>query len=249
MKSRIGVGMAAVALLLAGCGDKTGSDNGSAASGGPAASVAAPNGGDWTQVFAETPEGGFVMGNPNAPVKLLEYASLTCPHCAQFSAEATAPLEEKYIKSGRVSWEYRPFMIFPTDPGAFLLARCQGPAPFFLLTDQLYADQEKWIGKLQQLPQEQLAQIQGLQPQPRISALVKAAGLDEFFRLRGLPEAKVASCLSDQKALDRLSEITGRGQSEFGVTGTPSFFINGTKIESGGTWTELEPELKKALGE
>ncbi|MCA1653471.1 MAG: DsbA family protein, partial [Sphingomonadales bacterium] len=91
-----------------------------------AAPVAAPNGGDWTTVVSRTPAGGFVMGNPNAKVKLIEYGSLTCPHCAEFEEKGGKPLIDNYVKKGLVSFEFRNFVRDPYDITAALIARCGG---------------------------------------------------------------------------------------------------------------------------
>ena len=80
------------------------------ASNAPIKPVAAPNGGDWTKMVTQTPEGGFLMGNPQADVKLIEYGSMTCPHCAEFAEKDAPALIDKYVKSGRVSFEYRNFV-------------------------------------------------------------------------------------------------------------------------------------------
>jgi protein-disulfide isomerase len=237
----------AAALLAAGCKDKSGVAG--PANGQPVAAVPAPAGTDWTQVTGESDEGGFRMGNPDAPVKLVEYASLSCPHCAEFAHEAAAVLQDHYIKSGRVSWEFRPFLLFPTDTAVTLLARCGGPAPFFLLADQLYAEQDAWMGRIRQLRQEDVEAIFNLPPQQSMPKVIEATGLTQFFRMRGMSETRISGCLADRKALDRLIEIREKGSSQYNVTGTPTFFINGDKVEDVAGWKELEPELKKALGE
>jgi protein-disulfide isomerase len=232
---------AALALLLAGCGGQ--SDNGSGGS-APIAAIPAPNGGDWTETVEQTAD-GFRMGNPNAPVKLVEYASPTCSHCAEFSEQGTGPLKTNYVKTGRVSWEMRPYMIFPSDPGIAMLLRCHGAAPFFQLTEQIYADQPNWAGKLQLLPPEVLQQLEGMSPAQRAATLVRATGMDEFFRLRGMPEGRISQCLADTGQLTALAALTARATDE-GVTGTPTFFINGNKVESAASWKELEPSLRSA---
>jgi hypothetical protein len=130
MKASIGTGAIALALLLSGCGGESENKagNSTAPAGTASAPVTPPEGGDWTQVVVETPEGGFRMGNPNAAVKLVEYASVTCPHCAEFSEQASETIKNDYVKNGQVSWEFRHLLLpFPTDPGMSLLARCQGP--------------------------------------------------------------------------------------------------------------------------
>lgn len=247
MKRFIGLS-AALVLILTACGEEKESSTPAANGGAPTAALPA-DGTDWTQTVTETEEGGFVMGNPNAPVKLVEYASYTCPHCAEFAEQATPTLRDQYVKSGKLSWEFRPFLLFPTDPGVSMLVRCQGPGASFVLADQLYATQQEWVGRLQTLPQQQMEQIQGLPPQQRMAAFVRASGLDQFFRQRGMPEARINSCLADQKGLERIAQITQRGSSEYKVQGTPTFFINGELIEQTSTWKALQPALQKALGQ
>ena len=248
MKALIGTGALAAALLLAGCGDSGSGGNASGNSAAPLAPIQAPNG-DWTQTVVETPAGGFRMGNPDAPVKLVEYASVTCPHCGEFSEEASEPLANM-VKSGRISWEFRHFMLFPTDPGMSLLARCQGPGPFFALTEQIYADQRNWSSKVQALPPAELQRLQSLPPEQQVTAIVKSAGLDQFFRQRGVPQAKIDQCLADQQGLQKLAALTNLGTQE-GVTGTPTFFINGKIVELANTaiWPQLEPKLREAAAQ
>jgi protein-disulfide isomerase len=212
----------------------------------PLPQVAAPNNADWTQTVQETPEGGYRMGNPDAPVKLVEYASISCHVCAEFSEAGHEPLVNRYVKSGQVSWEYRPFLLFPTDPGLFLLLRCQGPQPFFALTEQLYATQDEWSARTRQLPQELLNALSSMQPQQQAGALAKAIQMDQFFRQRGMPASKVDQCLSNQAGLQRLAEIHNVGLAD-NVTGTPTFFINGTRANVT-AWSGLEPMLRQAIG-
>ncbi len=249
MTARIGTGLAATILLLAGCGEGDGNNASIAKPSEPVAAVPAPNGGDWTQVVSETPEGGFVMGNPNAPVKLMEYASYTCPHCADFSREASETLTNEYVKSGRVSWEFRPYGLFPTDPGITMLVRCQGPAAAFLLAEQLYAEQEQWLNRVRSMPEAEADRLQSLPAEQRIPALVRATGLDQFFRQRGMAQGRIDSCLADSKGLDRVMEISKIGVDKYNVQGTPTFFINGQVVSGAASWRALRPMLNRALGQ
>jgi protein-disulfide isomerase len=247
-KSAFALCAAALALGLAGCGGGTDNNLSAAASNTPLPQIAAPNGGDWTEIATMTDRGGFLLGNPNAPVKLIEYASITCPHCAEFAEAGGAALRDRYVRSGQVSWEYRPYLLFPSDPGVFLMLRCIGPAAFFRTAEQLYADQRNWVGRLQALPQDQAAQIDALPtPALKAAAYVRASGLDQFFRQRGIPEARMNQCLADPAALQQYGEMTRRGDSEDGVTGTPTFLING-EHQDAGRWSELEPLLRRAIG-
>jgi protein-disulfide isomerase len=238
-------GAAALALLLAGCGGGDGGNSSAANLNAPLAQIPAPQG-DWTQVVSETPEGGFRMGNPNAPVKLVEYASLGCPHCAEFEEQGVPTLRDKYVKSGQVSWEFRTYTLFGTDPGVSMLLHCQGATPFFRLTEELYASQREWASKAQEMPSEQQEQLSRMDPQQASAALVQVMGLDQFFRQRGMPEAKVRSCLADRSGLEKIAAIKTLGDKE-GVTGTPTFFINGTKAEETASWAALEPKLRAAI--
>jgi protein-disulfide isomerase len=250
MKARIGLGtvMLAATLALAGCGGDAGNNQSATANTlAPLTQIPAPNNGDWTEVVSETPDGGYRMGNPDAPVKLIEYASITCPHCAEFAEAGTEPLVNTYVRSGQVSFEYRPYMIFPTDPGIFALLRCQGPAPFFDMVEQLYANQRDWSSRLQSLPPEQLQQTQAMSPTARADFMVRATGLDQFFRQRGMPEARVNSCLADNSGLERLADITRRA-GEAGIGSTPTFTVNGEVAEGVGTWPALEQRLRAAIG-
>ena len=198
---------ASVAILAsAACNAEKGSDS-TAVSSAPIKPIAAPNNGDWSEMVSETPEGGFVMGNPNAPVKLVEYGSMTCPHCADFQEDAEKPLIDKYVKSGQVSFEFRNFVRDPYDITATLIARCGGPSSFFGLTRGLFAEQKDWIGKLQAVPAEQQQALMGMPPQQQFGAIAKLAGFPQWAAMRGVPSAKSAACLADEAAMTKLVQM------------------------------------------
>jgi protein-disulfide isomerase len=244
MKAFTGSAVAALALMLAGCGSDDGAANGQVADQNfQVEQIAAPNG-DWSQTVTQTPQGGFLMGNPNAKVKVVEFGSMTCPHCAAFSEEGEPKLVDKYVKSGQVSFEFRNFIRDSADLAASLLARCNGPAAFFPLTEQLFAGQEEWIGKAQSLSPEQQQQLSA-SPQPAV-AFGQALGLDQFVRVRGVPAAKAQACLADQAQVQRLVQGTDSAVKEFEISGTPSFVING-KLAEASDWKALEPLVQAAL--
>ncbi len=250
MKASIGTAALGLALLLAGCGGDGGTEGGNAtaAAGAPVASVPAPNGGDWTQTVTQTEQGSFVMGNPNAPVKLVEFGSYTCPHCAEFAEKGEPELVNAYVKTGQVSFEYRPFVRDSADLAAALIARCGGATPYFKLSDQIFAAQPEWLGKLQTMtPAEQQA-LQGMAPGQVATAMADKAGLIQFARMRGLPEAKVRSCLADQAATQQLVAIANDGVQRYQIQGTPSFLINGQLVQDAAEWKDLEPKLRQAIG-
>lgn len=249
MKAYLSGGTLALALLLTGCGDGA-EENTIAANttqAAPIEQVEAPNG-DWTQVVTQTEEGGFLMGNPNAPVKLIEYASMTCPHCATFSQNASDPLKSEYVKSGQVSFEFRNFVLNPVDLAATMLVRCQGTGPFFRLTEQLFADQQGWTAGFQNISETESQRIAGLPREQQIAALAKAGGLDSFFRQRGVPEQRINACLADQQAVQRLVEMNEAAVREHNIQGTPSFLINGELVQDAANWETLEPNLREAIG-
>jgi protein-disulfide isomerase len=238
---------AALALAIAGCG---GADSG----GGNAAAeqnfkldqVAAPNGGDWSQVVSQTPQGGFLMGNPDAKVKLIEFGSMSCGACGAFSEIGMPPLVDKYVKSGQVSFEFRNFVRDGADMAAALLARCSGESAFFPLTDQLFAAQEEWLGNLQKMSPEQQQQLSALPPAQSTAVLAEATGLVDFVRVRGIPASRAQACLADQGQVQRLVEMNQTAVREFQVPGTPAFVINNRLVQAG-NWAQLEPALQQAL--
>ena len=250
MKAFTGTAALALAFLLSSCGGEGNGQGSGGASSAPAASVPAPNGGDWTQTVTQSPEGGMVMGNPNAPVKVVEYASFTCPACASFSENGTPQLVDKYVKTGQVNLEFRHFLRDPADLAASLVARCGGPTPFFKLTEQLFDTQEQWLGSLQTAltPADQQA-MQSMAPAQVTQKIADKAGLIQFARMRGIPEEKVRTCLADQQETERLVGMTNDAIQKHQVQGTPSFLINGKLADAGAEWGKLEPQIRQALGQ
>jgi protein-disulfide isomerase len=243
-------GVAAAAFAVTACNAEQ-SGNSATATAGPVKAVAAPNGGDWTTVVAATPEGGFVMGNPNAPVKLVEFGSMTCPHCREFDEEAMKPLTEQYVKSGKVSFEFRNFVRDGYDMAASVVARCGGPASFFGLTRQLYSDQPQWIAKIQAADPAQMQSIAALPPAQQLAEVAKIAGFQQWAAMRGLPSAKLNACLADADAPTKLVQMQTDAVAAYELPGTPSFLINGklVDIQPGSTpWNQVETALKGALG-
>ncbi len=246
MKIQIGASLAALALVLAGCGDNDGGDLNAAAgnASAPLTQIPAPDNGNWAEVVNETPEGGIRMGNPDAPVKLVEYASMTCPHCKTFSDEASTPLRDNYVRSGQVSWEFRHFLLSPPDVAMSVLARCQPPSAYFRTIEQLFSQQQELMAAIDE---SEAQRIGALSPEQQIAPLARAMDLDTFFARRGMPEARFSACLADPQGVQRLSDGTGRAMREEQVQGTPTFFINGQR-QNVSDWRALEPQLRAAIG-
>lgn len=238
--------LGAAALALAGC-DK-GADNTAASSNATASAGAAvppPAGKDWTQVVSTTPEGGFLMGNPNAKVKLVEYLSLTCPHCKEFEEKGFPKLRDEYVKKGTVNLEVRNYVRDFVDMTATLVSRCGGPEPYFPMTQQVFEQQNQIFDKLQAVSPAEQQRLQGLSPADQFKAVAALTGIDQFAKQRGIPQAKLDACLSDKASVDKLVDMQQKANT-MQIPGTPAFFLNGQLLQSVGTWEQLEPELKKA---
>ena len=211
--------------------------------------IAAPKGGDWTMVTNATPQGGFMMGNPNAKVKLVEYGSLTCPHCREFDEKGVPLLISNYVKTGLVSWEFRNYVRDAADLTAALIARCNGARSFFPLVRALYKDQPVWFGKAAGTPKDELQKLADLPPQQQFVGMAKFAGLDAWAASHGVPVAKSGQCLANLKSVDQLVQMTSDATEQHpDFQGTPTFLINGGLVKDTGTWSQLEPQLKAALG-
>ena len=244
--------VSAMALAaLAGCSKKN-AEGGTTAAANEKVNVTQANpppGGTWADVTNSTSSGGFLMGNPNAKVKLVEIGSLSCPHCQKFEEEGAPALVANYVKSGNVSWEFRPYIIHgPIDMAANLVVRCNGVKSFFPLSMALYKDQPIWMAKLEAVPQDKIQQIQQLPTNQVFVQMASLLGLQDWAAARGVPQAKSNQCLSDQKMIDQEVQYTSdvnNGYPEF--TGTPAFIVNGTMLKDTASWDKLEPQLKDAL--
>jgi|SRR5579884_2783148 len=239
------------ALALAACNKKNNESVAPAATNDSVTITQAnpPPGGTWADVVNTTSAGGYMMGNPNAKVKLVEIGSLSCPHCQKFEEEGAPILIEKYVKPGNVSWEFRPYVIHgPIDMAANLIATCNGPKTFFPLTQALYKDQASWLGKVESTPQDKLAQLQNLPTNQMFVAMANLLGLQDWAAMRGVPQAKSNQCLSNQKMIDQQVQITTDVGNRFpDFQGTPSFIINGKLLANTASWDKLQPQLDAAL--
>jgi protein-disulfide isomerase len=215
-----------------------------AADAAPARRAAGPAARDWSRIVVATPEGGFRMGNPAARVKLVEYGSLTCPHCAAFSQTGTPALVASYVRSGKVSYEFRNFVLNGIDVSASLLARCAPPARFFQLVETLYATQPDWVGRIADLPEGQKDALRALPEGQRLSRMADIGGLTEVAARYGVPAARGRQCLADKAGFDRLGRMYEAAQAK-GVSGTPTFFVNGVRVDGIG-WADVEPALRRA---
>ena len=244
--SRSALLAATLTLTLAAC-DKTADATAPAASDTSAAPAAAPSGQDWTKTISVTPKGGIAIGNPDAPVKLIEYASFTCPHCREFKEQGLPVLLRDYVGTGKVAYEFRSFLLNGIDIGPSMLVMCQPPAAAWKLTEALYSTQMQWVQGYQTISEADQAKLQSMPADKAIVAIADAGGLDDFAKLRGIPAAKFEQCLTDQSNLNKLQANVQEAVSKYKLTGTPTFVLNDETVPDTFTWAALEPKLKAAV--
>jgi len=241
--------MKSMQLLLAGiaivASAACNAEKGAANSDAPITAVAPPQGGDWSKMVTKTAEGGYLMGNPNADVKLVEFGSMTCPHCREFAEQGFGTLTEKYVKSGRVSYEFRNYVRDGLDLAMSVVARCGPVDRFYPMTDALFKSQSELFEKVQSASPEQQQSL-GQTPQ----GLAQLAGLSQWAAQRGLPSARTNACLANQNEANQLVQMNTDANTQYPeFQGTPGFVINGKYLKDTATWEKLEPQLRAAIGE
>ena len=243
-RTRLLITLALAPLALAACKQEASAPAGEAPKGDAVAAVAPPAGKAWTEVVEVTADGGYRVGNPNAPVKLLEFGALSCSHCAEFSESSAKELLGDYVTSGKVSYELRFFMLNALDIPATLLVTCGSPEAVITLADQFWGYQKTMFETLQK-NEAGFQQAAALPPAQRFTAIAKAGGMDQFFASRGISQAQGEACTADVNKATALANATNKASTEMGITGTPTFFVNGTKIE-GNTWAVVKTALQNA---
>lgn len=232
-----------LALGIAACSSEDDTD--AAVSSEPVAAVPAPEGQTWTETATITDRNGYLVGNPDAPIKLIEYGSLTCPACAAFSVEGSEDLLNDYVDTGRVSYEFRSFAIHgPIDLALTALIDCGSPEQAVPLADQIWAN----VGTILQPVQERSQQLDAdlrLPEDQRFVAFAETAGLLDFFASRGISRDQARTCLADSKRLSELAAYSESYGTQDNIRGTPTFFLNGTQID-GTSWTAVEAALQRA---
>ncbi|WP_298689785.1 thioredoxin domain-containing protein [uncultured Sphingomonas sp.] len=237
--------IAAATLALAACHKQA--DTGTATPTGTTAAASGPVGpapaGGWTEQVVQTPEGGFRMGSPAAPVTLVEWGSRTCPHCGAFAKEAMPDLK-KMVDTGKLSYEFRDFPIHAPDLAAILLGQCNGAASFFPLLESMFADQVNVLPKFETLPPSFQQSLTGKTPNQQAQMWAEQLGYTQFVGQRGVPAAKAQACLADPKAVEAIS---ARLQKDSGrIEGTPSFTINNGDVVTNLEWPQLKAQLTAA---
>jgi protein-disulfide isomerase len=171
---------------------------------------------------APGPLGDMALGDEKAPVTIIEYASMTCPHCAAFHETTFPELKKKYIDTGKVRFIFREFPLDQLALAAFMLARCAGPDKYFPMIETLFQQQKTWVTQ---------------RPLGPLLTIAKQAGMseDDFNK-----------CLEDKKLMEGLEEVRQRA-IKLKVQSTPSFFINGRQMLGNASLDAFEKEMAPYL--
>lgn len=161
----------------------------------------------FTAASAAEPLPDKVLGSADAPVTIVEYASMTCPHCANFHTTTFQELKTEYIDTGKVKFVLREFPFDPLAAAVFMLARCSDDK-YYDVVDLYFEHQSEWA-----VQEDALPKIRGL------------------ARQAGFSDADFEACLTDQKLLDGINAVKDKGYEEMGVRATPTIFIDGEKLE------------------
>lgn len=175
--------------------------------------------------MAVDPKTDNIIGDVNAPITLVEYSSMTCPHCANFHQITVPDLKKKYIDTGKVRYVIREFPLDRIAFAAAALARCAGEKKFFPFVEMLFRQQDSWVRG----PGS---------PAPRLFKMAKQAGFDEKF---------FNECMRNKDVSDRIEKVMAKGRDEHKVTSTPTLFINGKKLEGGNSLADLEKAMAPYL--
>ncbi|MEA2979715.1 MAG: hypothetical protein QOF91_2613 [Alphaproteobacteria bacterium] len=175
------------------------------------------------ELLVPPPLGDRTLGKDDAPVTIVEYASMTCPHCAHFHESTYPELKKRYIDTGKVRFIFREYPLDPLAAGASMLARCADKEQFYPLIETLFQQQRQWAVE---------------KPIPQLMAIAKQAGMSE---------QKFNACLSDQKMLEAMQAEQKRATDKFGVNSTPTLFINGKKQVGGVSIDDLAKVIDPLL--
>ncbi len=192
------------------------------ASAAPAAAPATMPAPASSDLMVAGPLGEMALGDPKAPNTVIEYVSMTCPHCQRFHTEAYPKFKAQFVDTGKAYFILREFPLDPLAAAAIVVARCAPKERFFPLVDLMFDHQNDWAF----VPQ----------PVDALFNLVKQAGFsrDSFN-----------ACLTNQALLDGVNWVQDRAQKQFGVNSTPTFFINGNKVAGEQTLDDLAAAMKK----
>ncbi|MBU0557712.1 MAG: DsbA family protein [Alphaproteobacteria bacterium] len=198
---------------------------------------------DWSKTVTLGPNGAFVLGNPAAPTKLVEYLSYTCSHCADFQANGAPELKSQWIRRGLVSLEFRNFVRDPFDLTAALLARCGGVTHFAGNQEALFGNYQSWMKSAQAFAQTQEGKPPAADRAAQLTGIANGTGLSALLAKRGVTPAAQRKCLADDAMLKTVLDLTAGARAMKEFTGTPFFLLNGKPLDHVHSWEALRPLL------
>lgn len=210
--------------------------------------AAQPGSPNFANMVTITPAGAFVLGNPKARVRLVEYLSYTCPHCAHFTEEASVPLKRDYVAKGLVAVELRNLVRDPFDLTAALLARCGGPSRVFGLTEAMMARQPVWIADAQVLVAKLGPELEKMPLVQQLKAIANASGLSALAQSKGVTPAQINACLSNPQMNKTVLAMTNDAVKVRKINSTPTFLLNNQPGPTTSDWEAMDAALRTALG-
>jgi protein-disulfide isomerase len=208
--------------------------------------AAAPPHRNWNATVTQGPDGAYTLGNPAAKVKLTEYVSYTCPHCAHFHQEADPTLRLTYVPQGKVSVTVEQVLRNPIDLTIAMLTNCGDPKAFFTRHNAFMASQEQWLPKYDGFTAAQTARWTSGPVPTRLRAI--ASDFDFYATMAhwSYTRVQVDQCLGDAAVLKRVTAQTEEAGKQ-GVDSTPSFAINGEVLTGTHEWKLLAPQIADKL--
>ncbi|WP_404479868.1 thioredoxin domain-containing protein [Novosphingobium sp. BL-52-GroH] len=212
--------------------------------------AAAPSGGasaNWAGQIAVTADGSHRFGNPDAPVKLNEYVSYTCPHCAHFHKESDPVLRLTVVPKGQVSVTVTNFLRNPIDLTIAMLTNCGDPKRFFVRHNAFFATQDVWMAKIEKITRDQQARWYQGELTDRMRAISGDLGFYDKMESWGIGRAQVDVCLANKPMLDKLRAQQAEVE-KLGFQGTPSFTLNGDVLDAN-DWASVSKAITAKLAE
>ena len=177
---------------------------------------------DVAKLNEPSPLGDMTMGPDNAKVTVIEYASASCPHCANFYKTTFQELKKQYIDTGKIRFVFREFPHNDAALAAFMIARCAPKDKYFPLIDTYFQTQDSWLEN-------------------------PAEGLFKIAQLAGFTKASFDACLKNEEVAKGIIAVRDKAESEFGVTGIPTFFINGKILNGEATFDQFKKVIDPQL--
>ncbi len=198
---------------------------------------------DWTKKFSISKFGGFVIGNPDAEVRISEYISYTCSHCANFEINQAPILKNQHIAKGNVSLEIRNHVRDPLDFTIAILARCGGSDKFYSNHAMFMLEQSNIIRRYQTLSPDDISAWSTQSMSDYSRDVMKSLQLDTLLKSNGHSDAQIEQCLTDEQAQQIVSQMTMHSALIQRIAGTPAFLINDEYQPAVGSLDTLAPYL------